>query len=55
MDGVNAFAAARPDVPTHVYEAGHGFARTGSSDYDAAADALAWQRTMDLFEKAFFR
>jgi carboxymethylenebutenolidase len=55
MDGVDAFAAARPDVPTHVYEAGHGFARTGSADYDAASDALAWQRTMDLFEKAAAR
>lgn len=55
MDGVNAFAAARPDVPTHVYEAGHGFARAGSSDYDKGADDLAWTRTMDLFEKAFFR
>lgn len=55
MDGVEAFAAARHDVPTHVYEAGHGFAREGSEDYAAAADALAWKRTMDLFNQAFIR
>jgi len=55
MDGVDAFAKARPDVPTYVYEAGHGFARAGSHDYDAAADKLAWDRTMDLFAQAFIR
>lgn len=55
MDGVEAFAKARPDVPTHVYDAGHGFAREGSSDYDLAADQLAWTRTMSLFEQAFIR
>jgi carboxymethylenebutenolidase len=55
VPGVEAFAAARRDVPTWIYDAGHGFARTGSADYDAASDALAWQRTMDLFEKASAR
>lgn len=55
LDGVEAFAAARPDVPTYIYDAGHGFAREGSPDYDAAADALAWTRTTEHFEKAFFR
>jgi carboxymethylenebutenolidase len=55
MDGVEAFAAARPDVPTYIYEAGHGFARPESHDYDAASDALAWKRTTDLFEAAFFQ
>lgn len=55
MDGVEAFAEARPDVPTYIYEAGHGFARAGSADHDAAADALAWKRMMDLFEQALIR
>jgi carboxymethylenebutenolidase len=55
IPGVEAFAAARKDVPTYIYEAGHGFARKGSSDYDAASDALAWKRTLDLFEQAFIR
>ncbi len=52
MDGVEAFAAARPDVPVHVYEAAHGFARTRTDDFDAGADALAFRRTLDLFEAA---
>ena len=49
MDGVEAFRDARSDVPTYVYEAGHGFARENSEDYDPDADALAMQRTLDLF------
>ncbi|MEZ5999993.1 dienelactone hydrolase family protein [Hyphomonas sp.] len=52
MDGVEAFAAARADVPTYIYEAGHGFARQRSDDYNAEADALAFQRTLDLFNQA---
>lgn len=55
VDGVEAFARARPDVPTYLYDAGHGFARANSDDYNAAADALAWQRMMDLFEQALIR
>jgi carboxymethylenebutenolidase len=49
MEGVEAFDAARPEVPVYVYEAGHGFARERSDDYDAASDALAFKRTLDLF------
>ena len=45
-----AFAAANPDVPTYFYEAGHGFAREGSDDYDAESDRLALERTLALFE-----
>jgi len=52
MDGVEAFAAARHDVAVHVYEAGHGFARRRSDDFDAEADALAFRRTLDLFNQA---
>ncbi len=52
MEGVEAFAAARHDVQTHVYEAGHGFARRRSDDFNAEADALAFQRTLDLFNQA---
>src|SRR3990167_9086217 len=55
VDGVEAFAKARPDVPTYIYDAGHGFAPANSGDYDAAAEALAWTRTMDLFAQAFIR
>lgn len=55
MDGVEAFIEARKDVPTYVYEAGHGFARDRSDDYDAASDALAMKRTLELFEAALQR
>ncbi|MFT5776085.1 dienelactone hydrolase family protein [Hyphomonas sp.] len=55
MDGVDAFIAARHDVPVHVYDAGHGFARQGSDDYNRPADALAFQRTLELFDKALIR
>lgn len=45
-----AFAAANPQVPVFLYDAGHGFAREGSHDYDAASDKLALERTLALFE-----
>lgn len=49
MEKVEALTAARPDVPVHVYDAGHGFARKNSEDYSAAADELAFERTIALF------
>jgi carboxymethylenebutenolidase len=52
MEGVEAFAATRHDVQTHVYDAGHGFARRGTDDFNAEADALAFRRTLDLFNQA---
>jgi carboxymethylenebutenolidase len=52
IDGVEAFDAARHDVTVYVYDAGHGFARQRSEDYDAASDALAFKRTLDLFSDA---
>ena len=53
VDGVKAFAAARPEVGTYIYEAAdHGFARRRSDAHNAEADALAFQRTLDLFDQA---
>ncbi|MDZ4760043.1 MAG: dienelactone hydrolase family protein [Alphaproteobacteria bacterium] len=49
MQGVDALKVAHPGVEVHIYEAGHGFARKESSDYDAASDALAFRRTLELF------
>jgi carboxymethylenebutenolidase len=46
---VDKIEEAHPDLPVYVYDAGHGFARKNSPDYDAASDKLAWQRTIDLF------
>jgi len=52
VGAVNKIQAAHPDIPVYVYDAGHGFARKNSADYDAAADKLAFERTLDLFSKA---
>jgi carboxymethylenebutenolidase len=45
-------AAARPEVAVYLYEAGHGFSRRNSPDYDAASDELAFSRTLDQFTRA---
>jgi len=50
LDGVEAFSAARPEVATYIYEAGHGFNNAGGQAYSAEAAALARQRTLALFE-----
>jgi carboxymethylenebutenolidase len=52
VGAVDKIRAAHPNVPVYVYEAGHGFARKNSTDYDAASDKLAFERTLDLFGKA---
>ena len=49
VGAVDKIQAAHPDVPVYVYDAGHGFARRNSSDYDAASDKLAFERTLHLF------
>lgn len=41
--------ALHPDVPVHLYPAGHGFCRAGSPDHDAASCALALERTAAWF------
>jgi hypothetical protein len=52
VGAVDKIEAAHPDVPVYVYDAGHGFARKNSADYDAASDRLAFERTLDLFGRA---
>lgn len=52
VGAVDKIQQAHPDVPVHVYDAGHGFARRNSNDYDAASDKLAFERTLELFGKA---
>ncbi len=49
MAKVEAVKAAQPDVPVYVYDADHAFARKGGLHYDAAADKLAFERTIALF------
>ena len=50
VGAVDKIQAAHPDIPVHIYDAGHGFARKNSSDYDAASDKLAFERTIALFD-----
>lgn len=49
VEKVEALKEKRPDVPVFLYDAGHGFARKNSSDYDEASDNLAFERTLKLF------
>lgn len=42
---------AAPDSPLYLYDAGHGFCRAGSSDFDAPSRALATARTLDWFAR----
>lgn len=46
---VDEVRARYPEIPIHLYDAGHGFCRAGSADHDAASCALATERTLALF------
>ncbi len=46
---VEAIATAHPDIPIHLYDAGHGFVSDRSADYVADAARLARLRTLQLF------
>ncbi len=49
---VDQIAAAHPDLPIHLYDAGHGFVSDRGKDYDADAARLARLRTLQLFQRA---
>lgn len=49
LDGVAAFQQAHPEVETHIYPANHGFNCDHRGAYDAAAAALARERTLTFF------
>jgi len=51
LDGVAAFQKAHPEVETHIYPANHGFNCDHRGAYDAAAAALARERTLAFFAK----
>jgi len=46
LTDVERIRAAYPNVPVHVYPAGHGFNCDQRKDYDASCAALARQRTL---------
>lgn len=50
-DNIERVRLAAPDAPLYLYDAGHGFCRAGSSDFDAVARDLALARTLDWFAR----
>lgn len=50
-ENVESVRLAAPDSPLYLYDAGHGFCRAGSSDYNAAARELALDRTLNWFAR----
>jgi len=50
-ENVESVRLAAPDSPLYLYDAGHGFCRAGSSDFDAAARDLSFNRTLDWFAR----
>jgi len=45
---VEAIADAHPDIPIHLYDAGHGFVSDRRADYDPDAARLARLRTLQV-------
>jgi len=50
-ENVEKVRAASPDSPLYLYDAGHGFCRPGSTDYNDEARALSLNRTFDWFAR----
>jgi carboxymethylenebutenolidase len=50
-DHVAEVAKLHPDVPVHIYHAGHGFHCDERSSFDAASAKQAYDRTLQFFAK----
>ena len=50
-ENVESVRLAAPDSPLYLYDAGHGFCRAGSSDFNQAARELALSRTLNWFAR----
>ena len=50
-EAIERVRAAAPTAPLYIYDAGHGFCRKASADYDATACELALTRTLDWFAR----
>ncbi len=48
MDRVEAFRAAQPSLPVHIYPAGHGFNCEQRGSYHAESAALARERSLEF-------
>lgn len=51
IEGVEKIKAAHPDIPIHIYPAGHGFSCDHRGSYDAECAKLARERTIAFFAK----
>ena len=51
MEGVETVRMAHPDLPLHVYPAGHGFSCDARASYQAESAAKALERTLAFFRK----
>ena len=51
LEAINAARAHHPDDVVVYPDAGHGFMRDGSADFDEAAAADAWTRLLAFFER----
>ncbi|MFK7942506.1 MAG: dienelactone hydrolase family protein [Paracoccaceae bacterium] len=49
LEDVAQVQAAHPDMPVHLYKAGHGFSCDARGSYDKAAHELALERTLAFF------
>ncbi|HEX6860664.1 MAG TPA: dienelactone hydrolase family protein [Caulobacteraceae bacterium] len=52
MEVVENIMEAHPDVPTYIYDAGHGFVSDRRADYDEDCARLARLRTLQLFHRS---
>ena len=51
QEDVGKIRSAHPEIPIHVYEAGHGFSCDAREAYVPAAAASARERTLELFRE----
>ena len=51
MSDVEKIMAAQPDLPVHVYSAGHGFSCDARDSFDEAAHELALSRTLEFLRQ----
>ena len=51
VENVERLRLAAPDGPLYLYDAGHGFCRAGSDDFDQSACDLALSRSTDWFAR----
>ena len=52
MERIDEIAARHPDIPIHLYDAGHGFVSDRRADYQPDSARLARLRTLQLFTRA---